>query len=283
MRARPLQAFLFALLLGAVPGVLIAQPAPGDGPIKSGIRGRFVIAPELLERRTWPMDPERSKELRVSSRVQRPTGRGALGVRSEPMPELLVALEGARSRSTDEQPPRKLVLEGMRFVPGQILVARPGVLVVENRHSKPMTIRADEGDVNVSIEPGKSAEVPLTAGLHGLLVAEMPFARAQVRVLDKAVLVKVNDDGTVPPTAVEAGDYQLAFYHGVKALRVQELPIPDGAYVAFDAAASANAVVTVSIKKGDLEVAVPPRSVPRPAPPPPPPPPAPAPEPGSEG
>lgn len=248
---------------------LVALPALAQsGAVKSGVRGRVVIAPELNQATTWPSSEEASKALQGSARIRRPSGRGPVAPLTEPMPPLVVALEGARP--AQEQKPGTLVVEGMRFVPAQAVLGRAGPLLVKNQQKKPVTVILENGETRVTLAPGATEEVPLSQGTHTLALQELPFANAEVRVLPKALFLPVSSDGEIAPTVVEAGDYQLTFYHGARALRVQDLSIPDDRFVAIDAAVSANGVVTVSIKDGDLKVAVPP--------PPPPPEAAPVPE-----
>lgn len=242
---------LVTLALGAT-GAALAQVE--DGPNRTGVRGRVVVAKELLSEATWPMDPERAKDLRGGHRIRRAAGRGAGLPLTEPMPELLLVLEGARP---DGEQPRRLVVEGMRFLPAQILAARPGVITVENRQAQGITVVDERGTELATVMPGQSGEVTLEAGEHTLSIREMPFARAAVRVLGPARFLPWTEKGEIPVVNVEAGDYQLAFYHGANALRMQPLTVPDDGFVAIDATVSANGVVTVSIKDGSLRVAVP--------------------------
>ncbi len=250
--------------------LLSSSPALAQsGALKSGLRGRVVIAPELASAKTWPVGEEEQRRLARGARLRRAMGHGALGQNSEPMPALLVVLEGARS--PQKPAARELRVEGMRFVPAQLLVARPGEVRITNAQKGAVTITRAGGDVIGTIQPGESGDFVLEVGDHALQIQEMPFAHATVKVLPPSRFLPVTKGGDIEPIPIESGDYQLAFYHGAHALRVQSLSVPEGKYLAIDAAVSANGVVTVSIKDGDLQVAVPPDPIIPPPPPPPPP------------
>lgn len=261
-------------LVALVTGALAAPSALGQAAgVQGGLRGRVVIAPEYAATQSWPVDEAEQRRIASGSRVRRPAGE-AVRPLSEPMPELHIVLEGARPPQPPE--PRKVRIEGMRFVPTQVLVARPGELLIENTQRTPATVVVEGGDVLGTIGPGESATFALNEGEHSLTLQELPWARAKVKVLRPSRFLPVTKSGEIEPLAINSGDYDLSFYHGTRALRVQSLTIPDEKYLAIDAAVSANGVVTVSIKDGDLQVAVPPRPIEPPRAPPRPPPAPPA-------
>lgn len=245
----------FGLCALLVSGAAEAQVGGEKGPLRSGVLGRIVVSPEMLSQSTWPLDEERAKEARGVSRIRRPAGRGKVDTLSEPTPELFAVLEGAR---TEHVPKRELIVAGKRFVPAQLLVPRPGEFEVENRQSMPITIVDGRGEALASVMPGERAQVTLQQGEHGLSIRELPFAQARVRVIGSALFIPWSARGEITPQSVESGEYELAFYHGAKALRAQPLVVPDTGYVAIDATVSANGVVTVSLKDGTLHVAAPP-------------------------
>jgi hypothetical protein len=252
---------IWALALTA----LAAEPLLAQGqPIKSGVRGRVVVAAELASATNWPLGEELAAEVRAGARVRRPTGRGPQTALLAPAPPLTVVLEGVRSR--DEPTTATLRLAGLRFAPGETVIAKGSTVKIDNCHSRALTVSVFRGPSLGKVESGASLEATLAPGLHELRVDEFPFARALVRVLDEARILPVAADGSIAATAVEGGDYQLAFYQGAQALQSQPLPIPDRSYVAIDAAVSANGVVTVSLKDGGLQVV----AVPQPVAPPPP-------------
>jgi hypothetical protein len=254
---------LIALL--AVTASLATPAFAQSGAVKSGVRGRVVVAPELELATTWPSSDEARRALEGTARIRRPSGHGPTAPLTEPMPALVLVLEGARH--PPEQPGPVVVIEGMRFVPGQVVLSRPASLTLENRQKKPVTVSLVGGETLASLAPGQKTAVSLRAGEHTLVLDELPFASIQVRVLQKALVLPLRPAGEIAPTVVEGGDYQLAFYHGARALLAQGLTIPVEHFVAIDAAISANGVVTVSIKDGDLQVAVPPGRAPAPPPP----------------
>lgn len=221
---------------------------------RSGVRARLVIAEELLTASQWPVSDERAAELRGTFRVRRPVGRGAPRQAREPNREVVVVIEGAKGGAPA---PRRLVVEGSRFVPSEIVVTKPGELLVENHQGKFVTLDRVKGGVVTLVNAGDNERLDLPVGEHRLTLREFPFARATVRVLDTSIFLRWNEEGEVPFLPVKAGDYQLAFYHGATPLRVQPLTIPEDAVVAIDATISANGVVTVSLKDGGLQVARP--------------------------
>lgn len=272
-----MQRALGACTAAFVAGVLASSGpslAQAGTPLKSGLRGRVVIAPELASAKVWPVEESTQARIAMDARVRRPTGQAPLRPHTEPMPELLVVLEGARAPQKPE--PRLVRVTGMRFVPAQLLVARPQEVRIENAQKGAITIASVGGEDLGTLEPGASGNFVLEEGEHELVIREMPFARAKVKVLPPSRFLPV-EKGAIAPIAIESGDYQLAFYHGARALRVQSISLPEDKYLAIDAAVSANGVVTVSIKDGDLQVAVPPAPIVPPRPPPPRPAPAPLP------
>lgn len=273
-RTQKISLALVALALGAFSAPALAQ----SGASQSGLRGRVVIAPEYAQAKTWPVDESEQRRIASGARIRRPTGQAAPRQLSQPMPELHVVLEGARPPQKPE--PRQMRIEGMRFIPSQILVARPGELAIENTQRGPVTVMREAGEVLGTLEPGQTGTFALDEGEHSLFLRELPSARAKVKVLRPSRFLPVTKAGEIEPIAINSGEYDLSFYHGTRALRVQSLTLPEEKYLAIDAAVSANGVVTVSIKDGDLQVAVPPRPIDPPRPPPrtapPPPPPSPS-------
>lgn len=241
----------------AIAWALVSVPALAQGrgaTPRSGVRARLVIADELLTAPEWPVSDERAAELRGTYRVRRPTGRGVSRPAREPNREVVVVIEGARGGAPA---PRRITIEGSRFVPSEIVVTKPGEVLVENHQGRFVTLDRLKGGVVTLVNAGDRERLDLPVGEHRLTLREFPFARATVRVLDTAIFLRWNEDGEVPFVPVKAGDYKLAFYHGSTPLLVQPLSIPDDAVVAIDATISANGVVTVSLKDGGLQVARP--------------------------
>ena len=235
---------LAALSLVAVPAI-----AQSDA-LKSGITGRVVIAEALLTATEWPMSEEERGHVRSPSRIRRPSGHGPLAPMTAPAPELLVVLEGTKPQKSGVQ---GLTFEGMRFAPSSVLVPKPARLKITNNHSAPITLLDAKEKAVVTIPAAGSEFVELDAGAHVLTVKEHRFASVPVRVLDKAQILPVGENGLIDPIPVEGGDYKLAFYHGAKPLWAQTLTIPDTKYVAVDASVSDNQVVTVTVKDGSLQ------------------------------
>jgi hypothetical protein len=246
---------LAALLIG---GASFAQSA-----LKSGVRGRVIIARELSQATTQPIDPGVGAWFQTDANVRRQSGRGLKVSLSEPVPELLVVLEGERPQTAEV---RAVHFQGLRFVPSSLLVPKPARLKVYNDEAFPITVGA--ASATERIEPGGSAFFDVPAGRHELRVMDQSFARADINVLEKATILPVKPDGLIDPVMLEPGDYQLGFYWGATPLQVQSVTISGNGMVAIDASISANRVVTVSVKDGDLQVAAPPPT-PRTPPPPP--------------
>ena len=167
----------------------------------------------------------------------------------EPAPRLEVVLEGAPGQ---EKEVRLLTVSGLRFSPSSLLVPKPARFKVVNKQAFRITVLVGE-DVT-SIAPGKFAFIDLDDGLHDLRIKELPAARARVRMLDKAVVLPIENSGVIPFVSVEGGKYKLGFYDGAEPLTVQEISIPDSKIVAVDASISANRVVTADVKDGGLTV-----------------------------
>jgi hypothetical protein len=228
--------------------------------VDPGVRGKIVVSPELPNTE-WPLTPDEEKARRAPARVRRPAGRAEPKPLTERRPELLVVLEGARSDATI---PRKLVVQGHRFLPSQILMPKAGDLAVENKMGKKITILDGQGRALVALEPGETKTAPLPEGTATLAVEEIPSARAFVRVLDRARVLPVKDNGDVDFVGVEPGEYKLVFYHGAEPVYQQPLALGDEKVLFIDATVSAKAVVTVAVKDATIRIAVPQQGVPVP-------------------
>jgi hypothetical protein len=241
---------------------LVAVSAHADVPREVGLRGRVVVAAELKAAKDWPVDGERAKALRTAANVRRARGRPLRPVR-EPLPALSVVVEGEDVR-TAPSPERRLVLEGLRFAPGQALLPRGGPLILENRHDVPLTVVGtrnvdgrSETAVLATLAPGATETVNLADGVHDLTLKEMPFAKATVRVLKQGRLLPVGDDGMIPLVDLASGDYSLAFFLGAAELRREPMTIAPNGLVFIDATISANTVVDVTQRDATLQIAVP--------------------------
>jgi hypothetical protein len=219
-----------------------------------GVRGKLTLAPELSTSE-WPMSAEEEKARRAPARVRRPTGRAELTPLAEPTPELLVVLEGARPG--DQVLPRKLVVQGHRFVPGQLLLPKAGDVTIENKMGRKITIIDAQGRALVALEPGESKAAPLAEGTATLAVEELPYARATVRVLERAKVLPVGKNGEIDFVPVDAGDYKLVVYHGAEAVYQQPFQLPEDKVFFVDATVSAKAVVTIAVKDATVRIAVP--------------------------
>jgi hypothetical protein len=232
---------------------LIGGAAFAQSALKSGIRGRVIIARELSQATTQPIDPGASAWFQTQANVRRHTGRGIKAVLTEPAPELLIVVEGEKPQTSEV---RAIRFKGLRFVPSSLLVPKPARLKIYNDEAFPISVGA--ADVKDRIEPGGSVFLDLPAGRHDLRVLDQSFARADVNVLEMAIVLPVKADGLIDAVMIEPGDYQLGFYWGATPLQVQSVTIGANAMVAIDASISANRVVTVSVKDGELQVAAPP-------------------------
>jgi hypothetical protein len=231
---------------------MIASSTFAEPPREQGLRGRLIVAPELLAAKQWPVDARRADAMRTPANVRRPLGR-AITPMTEPRPELLVVVEGEDVR---EETPReqRVVLEGMRFVPGQLLLPRPGSVTIENKQATAVTVVS--GEVVQKIEPGASGRVSLVPGEHALSVKELPYARATVRVLTQAKILPFDAEGNMPFVELSGGDYKLAFYLGAAELRTQTLSVPNNGLLFIDATVSANTVVDVTVKDAAVHFGV---------------------------
>jgi hypothetical protein len=244
-----------------------ALPAHADDPAKDkGVSGKVVVAPELATT-AWPLSPERERALVTPALVRRPV-RATTPVTELPGP-LVVMLEGEGIREENPKAPT-LVLEGMRFVPGTIVVARVLPVEVQNKQEGPVTFVDETGAEIGKAGPGETATLKLKTGMTLVRVKELPFATAAVRVLERGRVLPLKD-GNIAMTAIPGGEYMLTFFLGSEPLRVQELVIPDQGLVYIDATVSQKGVVDVSIKDASMRTAVP-VSVPAPTPTPKPPP-----------
>lgn len=251
--------FFFVVLVGSA--VFAQEPPPAAR--EAGVRGRIIVAPELQAATELPVDKARAESMRTPAHVRRPRGRKILPM-MEPVPELSIVVEGEDVRA-DNAPPKTIVLEAMRFVPGQVLLTRPGPLAVENRQGQPITIL--DGDKPLDTIPvGETRQVTLTAGAHTLSMRELPYARASVKVLERGRVLPLDANGDIPFVAFVEGDYQLSFWLGVGELHRRDFSIARNGLDYIDGTVSGNTVVDVSIKDVADRIAAP-----MPAPPPPPP------------
>jgi hypothetical protein len=244
MRTRSLLA-LGALALSIPLG--LSFMARAEPPMQRGVAGHITVSPELMGATDWPVDDDRAKTRLTAARVRRPMGR-AIQPLTEPVPELMVVVQGDATRGAVTPLERKLKLEGMRFTPGQILLPRPGPITIENRQAVAVTLVDGNGRDVVRIEAGKSATANLTAGMITLAVKELPYANASVRVLERSRVLPVNEKGDIPLTDVPAGDFQLAVYLGANPLRVQPLQVPEMSVAWIDASVSAKGVVDIAVR-----------------------------------
>jgi hypothetical protein len=248
--------------LRLTPLLLLPFVAHADPPKEVGVRGRLVVAAELASAKVWPVDEERAKLLRSPANIRRLRGRVPLPLK-EPMPALAVVVEGEDVRAVPS-PERRLVVEGMRFSPGQALLPRAGSIVIENQHDTFVTVvdtrvvgGKTETNALATIAAGAKESVELGDGEHTLGLKELPYARANVRVLRQGRILPVNADGTIPYVDLASGDYSLAFFLGAAELRREPLTIAPNGLVFIDATVSANTVVDVTQKDANLQVAVP--------------------------
>jgi len=244
--------FSFVVLAGTAS---FAQDPPKDE--KAGIRGRVIVEPELLAATERAIDDVRAEALRTSAHARRPRGR-----RLQPMmaaiPDLAVVVQGEDVR-TEVPPPKTLVVEGMRFVPGQVLLTRPGAIAIENREQVPVTITGKEG-VLATIPPGETKQVNLGADKDDqvLSIKEMPFARAVARVLERGLAVPFDANGDVPFIPLVEGEYDLSFWLGSQLLfGPTPFSVKRNGLSYIDATISANTVVTLAVKDASVQVAFP--------------------------
>lgn len=217
-----------------------------------GVRGRVVVAPELFTTPV-PVTGERERLLRTPAIVRRALGRPVRPI-VEPAPALTVMLEGEFRQLPAES--QNIRLEGMRFLPGTLVLPRAMSIQVENRQAQTATIV--EGNVALaSIPPGGTVDIPLKTGEHLLSVKELGFATASVRVLDHGHVLPVQN-GEIPLVDIAGGEYTLTFFLGAEPLRIQPLVVPEGGLLYMDASVSALRVVEVSVKDASMRFALPP-------------------------
>lgn len=245
------------LILTAV----LVDDARAQSALKSGVRGRVIIARELAQATVQPVLAGEKAWYQTQANVRRASGRGVKATLTEPVPELLIVIEGVKPANAEV---RAVRFQGLRFVPSSLLVPKPARLKVYNDEAFPIEVGA--ADVTEKIEPGGSAFLELPAGRFDLRVLNQSFARGDVNVLETATVLPVKGDGLIDPVPVEPGEYQLGFYWGATPLQVQSISIATNAMVAIDASISANRVVTVSVKDGSLQAIGQPNQPPPPAP-----------------
>lgn len=236
-----------ACTLGTSP--LYAKKKRSSDP-RNGLRARIVVSNELMQAKTWPVREERADELEDVHRVRRPIGKAGVTPMLEPRLPLRVALEGARSGTAPKQ---RIEVDGMRFVPSEVVITQESELEIVNREDAFITVDRVKGAELAIIGEGKAHQVKLPKGEHILKLRSFPFARAKVKVLPAATFLEWNEDGEVDLLPIKPGKYQLAFYLGTHALRVQQIEVPEEGVIAIDATVSANGVVTVSEKDGGLQ------------------------------
>jgi hypothetical protein len=232
-----------------------AQDIPLDK--QRGVRGRVIVAPELLSGApVWPVSAERDKALRAQAIVRRPLGRPIAPI-LDVAPPLVVMLEGPGIRQESVDIP-VLRVEGMRFVPSSAVLPRAGaVKIVNKQHAAIDVVDGDGRVVAKAIAPGESADVTLAAGGSRVLgVADSP-ARAVVRVLERGRVLPIRNN-EIPLTDIGGGEYTLTFFLGAEPLRIQPLTVADGGLTFIDATVSAKGVVDISVKDALARVAVPP-------------------------
>lgn len=234
----------------------LAQETPPGQEAQRGIRGRVIVAPELLGATEWPVDATRAAALRTPANVRRGQGR-RLQPMTEALPDIAVVLEGPNVRP-DSLPPRTLVIQGMRFSPGQALLARPGNIAIENKQGIPVTLVDEKGQVLKTLAVGATDQIELREGQHVIGMKELPYAVATVKVLARGRVMPFNDEtGDLPLVAVDPDDYTLSFYLGANELFRKALSMPDKGVLFIDATISQNTVVDVTIKDASVQIAVP--------------------------
>jgi hypothetical protein len=248
-------AFSFVLL---VP--FMAPPAHAQEPVrqeKAGIRGRVVVEPELLAATERPVDAIRAEALETSAHVRRPRGRRLLPMMAA-MPDLAVVIQGEDVR-VDSPSPKTVVIEGMRFVPGQVLLTRPGAIAIENRQAQTLTVMGKSGAL-ATIAAGETKQVALSSDKEDqvLSLKELPFARAVAKVLDRGLAVPFDANGDMPFTPLVEGEYSISFWMGSELLYgPTPFQVKRNRTSYIDATISANSVVTVAVKDASMFVAVP--------------------------
>ena len=251
----------FVVLVGTA---AFSQPAEGEK--EKGIRGRVVVAPELLAAAEWPVDAARGEALKTPANVRRPQGR-RLQPLMEPLPELLVLVEGEDVRPSNAGP-KTIVIEGMRFVPGQMLLPRGGPVAIENKQGQPITVVDGAGKELATLTPGETKQVTMLEGVHELRMRELPYAKASLKVLSRGRSLPVTIEGDIPLVELIGGEYELSFWLGVSELHRRPFRVAQNGLVYIDATVSANTVVDVTIKDASYQVPIPvaPQAVPKPRP-----------------
>ena len=250
----------FAALSSLLLVAFMAQPSHAQESgrqEKAGIRGRVVVEPELLAATERPIDVIRAEALETSAHVRRPRGRRLLPMMAA-MPDLAVVIQGEDVR-VDSPSPKTIVIEGMRFVPGQVLLTRPGSIAVENRQGQALTVMGKSG-VLATIAAGETKQVALSSDKDDqvLFLKEMPFARAVAKVLDRGLAVPFDANGEMPFTSLVEGEYSISFWMGSEILYGPTLFQVKRNHTSYiDATISANSVVTVAVKDASMFVAVP--------------------------
>ena len=258
---RPMLRPSFTLALAALTVVLgaglfdpaLAQSVPTDR--QKSVRGRVVVSPELLAATEWPVDAARAAALRTPANTRRPQGRKLHHI-TESTPAISIVIEGDDVRP-DNLPPKTLVVEGMRFVPGQALLTRPGPIAIENRQGIPLSVVDASKRVLKTLAVGETAQVSLPEGVNVLVLKELPYAAATVRVLKRGRFLSIDDSGELSPVDLTGGDYYLSFYLGANQLRREKMTIPENGQRFIDATISENTVVDVSIKDAAIQIAIP--------------------------
>ena len=97
----------------------------------------------------------------------------------------------------------------------------------------------------------------LPEGVNVLVLKELPYAAATVRVLKRGRFLSIDDSGELSPVDLTGGDYYLSFYLGANQLRREKMTIPENGQRFIDATISENTVVDVSIKDAAIQIAIP--------------------------
>lgn len=250
---------VWSLVVAAVmttAGTAAAQAVPIEQ--QKGVRGRVLVAPELVKK-TRPLAPEREKLVRGPANVRRWMGRGMVAL-SEPIPSLVVTIEGAGLKLEVQETPR-LVVQGMTISPSYVVVPRPTVIKVENRQEAAITLVSRTGDVILKVAPGETGDASLMPGEHLVSIREMPFAVASVRVLERGRILPYNADGEIPLQDIAGGDYTLAFFLGTELLQKTPISVPEQGFIFIDATVSARKTVAVALKDPSMRLALPPTGV----------------------
>jgi hypothetical protein len=243
---------------------------------EEGIRGKVVIAPELLKSTTRVVDAARAATLRTPARLRWPSGRTLAPV-TEPRGEILVVLNG-RDAPREARTPPTVVARGMQFFPSQVLLPRAGEFLLKNEQKSALVVMFEDAerkanvDTRVSIAPGEIGRIPAPEGNWQLVVEDTPSQRVAVTVLHDGRVLKMADNGDVAFIEVPGGDYTLSVYVGSTVLSQKPLTIPERGLMYFEATVTEAATdpvawVTTPMPARDLvavPTAVPPVAPPRP-------------------